>query len=41
MAKTYPMKRSQLRWPSEQAWLSTGPLYPASLRSGLADGVVI
>ena len=35
------MKRSWLRWPSEQSCLlSSGPLYPASLWSGLADDVV-
>ena len=41
MAKTNSVNRSRLRWPSEQAGLSTGPLCSASLRSGLADAVVV
>ena len=37
----HPTKRSRLRWPAEQACLSSGPLFPASLWSGLADRIVI
>ena len=37
---TYPITRSRLRCPPEHACLSSGPLYPASMWSGLVDGVV-